>query len=179
MGILKLEDLPQYNYDDYKNWEGSWELIYGVAYSMAPAPSIEHQKVSNKIAYQLELLLQNCQFCQALLPVDWKISDDTVIQPDNLVICHQPLNGNFITQAPKIIFEILSKSTYKKDLTLKYEIYEREGVNYYIIVNPNDKIAKVYYLENGKYIKVGDFVNEIMNFDLIKCKLDFDFSKIW
>ena len=46
-------DPPHYTYDDYKLWEGRWELIGGTAYAMSPAPSIAHQAVSNKIAWQL------------------------------------------------------------------------------------------------------------------------------
>ena len=51
MGVLKLEDLPHYTYDDYKNWEGNnWELIYGQAYSKKPNPVIKHQSVSANIS---------------------------------------------------------------------------------------------------------------------------------
>ncbi|NPA51584.1 MAG: Uma2 family endonuclease, partial [Aquificae bacterium] len=50
--------LPHYTYEDYKNWEGRWELIDGVPYAMSPAPAPKHQIVSNKIATQLEINLQ-------------------------------------------------------------------------------------------------------------------------
>jgi len=29
---LRLQDLPHYTYDDYKIWEGRWELIGGMAF---------------------------------------------------------------------------------------------------------------------------------------------------
>ena len=181
MGALRLEDLPTYTYEDYINWEDSWEIIYGVAYAMSPAPMIKHQSISNKIAWQLQELLRNCKNCQALLPVDWKISKDTIVQPDNSVICHKPKNEAYITKAPKIIFEILSPSTAKKDKELKFNLYESEGVAYYIIVDPNESMAKVYKLKDGKYIKVTDALDETVEFKLDECgkKLEFDFSKIW
>jgi len=124
MGVLKEEDLPQYTYEDYKLWEGDWELIYGVPYAMSPAPMIKHQKISNNIARYLSEALEECKTCQALLPVDWKIDNHTVVEPDNLVICHEPQNEAYITKAPKVIFEILSKSTAHKDKNLKYSLYE-------------------------------------------------------
>jgi len=182
MGILKLEDLPHYTYDDYKNWEGNdWEIIYGQAYCMSPAPMLKHQSVSSKIARYLEEALENCKICQALLPVDWKIADDTVVQPDNSVICHEPQNEAYITKAPKIIFEILSKSTVKKDTGLKFNLYESEGVCYYIIVDIKEKIAKVYELKEGKYIKVCDASDEIITLNIKECNntINFDFAKIW
>ncbi len=132
MGAIRLDEIPHYTYDDYKLWDGEWEVIYGVAYAMSPSPMIEHQRISSKIARYLEELFQECEVCRSLLPVDWKISEDTVVQPDNLVICHKPTNKAYLTKAPKIIFEILSKSTASKDKNLKYKLYEEEGVNYYI-----------------------------------------------
>lgn len=187
MGALKIEDLPRYTYDDYVTWEGDWELIEGFAIAkngplgMAPAPMIKHQRISNKIARVLDIAFENCQKCQALLPIDWKISEDTIVQPDNCIICHKPSNEAYITKAPKIIFEILSKSTAKKDTTVKFDLYEQEGVNYYIIVDPENKVAKAYELKDGKYIKICDATDETVKFNIKECNniLEFDFSKIW
>jgi len=181
MGALKIEDIPYYTYDDYVIWEGKWELIYGTAYAMSPAPMIKHQTISNKIARQLDEIFENCKKCKTLLPVDWKISEDTIVQPDNLVICEEETNKSYITKAPKIIFEVLSKSTAKKDEGLKFNLYETEGVNYYIIVNPNDNVAKAYALKEGRYIKIGDFTNGkiILTLKEREEAMEFDFSKIW
>ena len=178
MGALKIEDLPSYTYDDYKNWEDSWELIYGIAYAMSPAPLIKHQHISSKISWELQNIFKNCKKCQVLMPIDWKISDETIVQPDNSVICHKPTHEAYITKAPDIIFEILSKSTAKKDKGLKFNLYEQEGVSYYIIVDPDEEIAKVYKLNGLEYEKVGDFSDEKFMFET-KCKIEFDFSKIW
>ena len=179
MSAIKKEYLPHYTYEEYKKWEGSWELIYGVPYAMSPAPMIRHQAVSNKIARYLDIALEECESCQALLPVDWKIDDSTIVQPDNLVICHKPLHEAYITKAPRIIFEILSKSTVMVDKNLKYELYEKEGVDYYIIVDPKETIAKIYKLKEGRYIKICDAHEEHIDFDLGACALSFDFGKIW
>jgi len=182
MGAIRLDDLPHYTYDDYLQWDGAWEIIYGVAYAMSPAPMIEHQTISNNIAWQLKESFDNCKACKTLLPVDWKIAEDTIVQPDNLVICHEPTNKKYLTKAPKIIFEILSPSTASKDKNLKFKLYESEGVKYYIIVNPDDKVAKVYVLKDGKYIKVCDASDEVVTFEVSECqeeKIPFDFSKIW
>jgi Uma2 family endonuclease len=171
-------DPPHYTYDDYKLWEGRWELIQGTAYAMSPAPSIAHQAVSSKIARQLDEALDHCPECRALLPVDWRISDDTVVQPDNLVICH-PVEGAYITRAPELIFEILSKSTAAKDQHAKFTIYETEGVRYYVTVNVDDRICKVFHLHEGRYIKLADVSDETVDFDLGKCRIAFNFGLIW
>jgi len=86
-GILRA--FPHYTYEDYRQWEGRWELIQGVPYAMAPMPRPKHQLLSNRIARLLEEALEEagCPGCVALLPVDWKIAEDTVVQPDNLGFC--------------------------------------------------------------------------------------------
>ncbi len=179
MGARKLEYLPHYTYDDYVRFEGQWELIGGIPYNMAPAPMKQHQRISHRIASVLDAMLEDCERCYALLPVDYKIDESTIVQPDNLVVCDEPLEGAYITKAPLVIFEVLSKATALKDQHLKFELYEREGVRYYVIVDPLEKSAKLYRLYEGRYIKEGDFSLESYTFDLAICKAVFDFSKIW
>ena len=171
--------LPHYVYDDYCLWEGRWELINGIAYAMTPAPAIRHQLISQSIASQLQEVLKDCKQCRALLPVDWKVNEDTVLQPDNLVICHEPSDA-YLSRAPMLIFEIVSKNSFLRDTELKFAIYEKEGVKYYCIVFPDDNIVKIYGLCNGKYIKVGDVSDESVSFELTDtCHFTFDFGKIW
>ena len=180
MGLLKLEYLPRYTYQDYTCWEGNWELIEGIPCAMSPAPMIYHQNISGEISTLLREAFINCQYCKELFAVDWKIDDETVVCPDNLVICHNETNEKYLTKAPKIIFEILSKSTAKKDKTIKFELYQQEGVEYYVIVDGSEKVAKIYELKDGKYIKMLNATDEVVEFDITNCgKVLFNFKKIW
>ena len=179
MSTLNLEDLPHYTYDDYVLWEGRWELIYGVAHAMSPSPSIEHQSISQHIASQLERALENCPECHALLPVDWKIDEETTVQLDNLVVCGELEKTAYQSKATTLIFEILSKSMAHKDRTTKYKLYQQEGVRHYVIVNPIESLVKVYRLQDGRYVKVLDVGKDIVEFDLRKCSISFKFAKIW
>ncbi|MGB9670009.1 MAG: Uma2 family endonuclease [Halothiobacillaceae bacterium] len=108
-----------------------------------PPPPSTHQAVRHKIAWVLQEQLRGCKAYQALLPVDWRISEDTILQPDNLVIC-PPAEGAYLTRAPVLIFEVLCKSTALKDQNTKYEIYQHEGVKYYVLVAPEDRTAKIF-----------------------------------
>ena len=178
MSRLRIEELPCYTYDDYVQWEGKWELIHGIPYAMSPAPTIQHQAISHKVDVALAKSLEQCEHCQALLPVDWKIDNSTTVQPDNLVVCDKP-EGQYLTKAPALIMEILSKSTASKDQNTKFRLYQEEGVKHYIIIDPKEQVAKVYQLQEGKFIKVMDATNESCNFDLGKCQITFDFATIW
>ncbi len=176
---LRKEDLPHYTYADYARWEGRWELIDGVAYAMSPSPSFEHQRLSHLLAGLLEEALEDCPHCQAVLDFDWKIDDSTVVCPDNLVICHEPENQNYLTRAPALIFEILSPSTAAKDEGVKFRLYEAEGVSWYVVVNPVEQVLKLYRLHDGRYIKQADLARETFEFDVGPCRITLDFARLW
>jgi Uma2 family endonuclease len=178
MEPVKSEYIPRYTYEDYVQWEGDWELINGVPYAMVPAPVINHQIAFVNIIHHLAELLKNCKKCTVLAEVDWKIAEDTVVRPDNLVVCGE-VSGAYLTKAPVLIFEILSPTTSYKDRTIKYELYEREGVKYYVLVDIDAKVAEVFELKNKKYAKIADVQTDVIKFDLGPCSIDFDFGKIW
>ncbi len=177
MPQIKPEDLPHYVYEDYERWEGRWELVYGIPYAMSPSPIFNHQKVSYKIARHLDDLLENCEKCEEVIAVDWIIAEDTVVCPDIMVICDK-VEGKYPTKPPVMIFEILSPSTSRKDRNLKYELYESQGVKYYIIVDLDNTQADIYELKDH-YEKTIQAYNNEVHFDLTKCQIDFDFSTIW
>lgn len=182
MGLPKLEHLPHYTYEDYKIWEGNWELINGIPYAMSPAPSIYHQRINRKLINAISESLKSCNTCEAFMPIDWKINEDTVVQPDVSVICNLNEEGKFITQAPKIIFEILSPSTAKKDQNIKFDLYESNGVKYYVIVNPLKKVVEIFELTNGKYQKIKETSEEAFSFDLqneAECSFSLNFKETW
>jgi Uma2 family endonuclease len=175
--MSNLAYIETYTKDDFMQWEGDWELIYGMPYAMAPAPMFGHQYTNMKISRQLDESLDDCPACYALFETDVEFSDDTILRPDSMVVCYEPEER--LNKAPEIVFEIISRSSAKRDEQLKFEVYQNEGVKYYILVYPNGKKAKVYSLHEGKYIKVGDFSDEKYIFELKECSINFDFDFIW
>ena len=179
MGALRLEDLPHYTYDEYKEWEGRWELIYGVPYAMSPSPVFKHQDISANISSQLKEKLNNCGKCKSVLATDWIVSNETTVCPDNSVVCDMNENDSFITKTPAIIFEVLSPSTKKKDRTTKYELFQEQGVKYYVLVEPAGSFSEVYELIDGRYKLQGEFKIDSFKFDVSDCNIDFDFQQIF
>lgn len=59
---------------------------------------------------------------------------------------------------PDLLVEAISPHTKKKDIRLKYEVYEEVGVKEYWVVYPLEKVMDIYLLENGKYVKKGTFM---------------------
>lgn len=155
--------LPQeeqrYTYADYCSWDDGkrWELIKGVPYAMSPAPLWEHQGISSNLHSQLASFLKD-KPCKAFhAPFDVRLNadsgDDTVVQPDLVVICDRSiLGGTGCIGTPDMVVEILSPSTARQDRLVKLQLYQSSGIREYWIVDPDSKTVSVHILENGKYI---------------------------
>ena len=52
---------------------------------------------------------------------------------------------------PDLVVEVLSKGTEKRDRGIKYQDYEKHGVQEYWIIDPNSEMVEQYYLAKGKY----------------------------
>jgi len=170
--------IEYYTYEDYKQWEGDWELIDGIPMAMAPAPMRKHQSIASKLISHLDRQLEDCSRCEVLGEVDYKIDEYTILRPDIVLTCDET-NDTYLTKAPEIVIEIISKSTAKRDEKYKFDIYEAEKVKYYILVYPDDLKAKVYHLDGKKYDKQGDFTLENYEFKDTLCDLSLDFKKVF
>lgn len=167
-----------YTYDDYVKWDGDWELIDGFPYAMAPAPMRKHQSLASEIIYNLKDQLVDCTKCEVLGEVDYKISEDTILRPDIVLTCDET-NEMHLVKVPEIVVEIVSRSSAKRDEGYKFEIYEAEKVKYYILVYPDDLVAKLYKLNDAKYEKEGSFTTESYEFKGLTCDVSLDFSKVF
>ncbi len=149
----KVKHIPQYNYEDYKSWKGNWELIDGIPFAMSPSAKVPHQHIQGELIFQIKSIFKEtgCKNnCFVYSDIDWIINDNNVVRPDLLIVCGI-VNPDFIRSTPILIIEILSKSTAYNDRIVKKEIYEAQGVKYYLIANPEDKTVEVYQLTDGKY----------------------------
>jgi len=170
---------PYYTYEDYCQWEGKWELIEGMPYAMSPSPIPAHQRVNSTLIFEFELALKkSCKKCKLYLPIDWKITEDTIVQPDLLIVCDK-IEKKFLDFPPALVVEILSPSTSSKDRNEKMEIYQLQKVKYYLIIDPQFKKVEVYQLINDTYQPVAvnpDFYTFSLEED---CNTDVNLSDIW
>lgn len=150
---LTINDLPRYTYQDYEKWEGDWELIKGFPYSMAPAPTWQHQSFGGRFVTKFisafEKANNQCG-CEVLYECDWIVNEDTVVRPDVMIVC-EPIEGKYPTKPPSLILEILSPATILKDRNTKYNLYQAYGVKYYIIANPGKNELEIFLLEGNQY----------------------------
>ncbi len=175
MTTVRREELPHYGWEDYRRWQGDWELIGGIPYAMTPSPAKRHQVLALAIGSQLLDRLEDCPDCEVLLDTDWKVASDTVVRPDVAVVCDDD-NPARITRTPEIVFEIVSPATAVRDEHLKLRLYEAEGVSWYVLVYPDDRRARIFRWSEGRLRKVADNAGEPFAFDGVRCPVTLDFG---
>ncbi len=168
----------RYTYEDYKQWEGDWELIAGQAVAMAPSPFGPHQAIVSRIVSDLDRSLSECQKeCFVYTELDYIVDEETVLRPDVLVSCQKI--KDFARKAPEFIVEVLSPSTAIKDKNIKFSIYEAERVPYYMMVDYKIQKVKLYKLIDGKYQKIAEEIDGVMRVDFKGCELVFHIDRWW
>jgi Uma2 family endonuclease len=157
-----------YTVTDYLSWQGDerYELIDGEAYLMAPAPVVEHQRITGNLYFGLRLCLKDIRrgnmdcACEVFdSPIDVLLAPDTVVQPDVVLVCDPAklANGKHVDGAPDLAVEVLSPSTGRMDRLLKRDLYERCGVQHYWLADPVTLTLEWYRLEAGAYGKPAVF----------------------
>jgi Uma2 family endonuclease len=174
--------LPHYTYEDWKEWKDRWELIEGVPYAMSPAPTPRHQWISSNIKGELRNAIKSstCKKCKVYDFIDIKVSEDTILQPDAVVVCKE-MSKSFLDFPASIVVEILSPATALKDRNNKFIIYEAQKIPYYIIVDTEKNEIEIYQLnKNGKYEAEKFSSSEPYNFVLdADCSISLILNNIW
>jgi Uma2 family endonuclease len=154
----------RFTYGQYYQWDDGerWELIDGVPYNMTPAPVRRHQGILIRVSSRIETFLRGKPCKAYFAPFDVRLPDfaeqndsdvPTVVQPDLVVICDDSkLDDRGCRGAPDLVLEILSPSTSRKDVGVKFRLYERHGVREYWIIHPADESLMIFTRgEEGKY----------------------------
>ena len=129
------------------------EYIDGRIYFLAGG-SRKHRHIKNKIAKLLNKYFDDDR-CEvevedALHYIDEKLKKKTWVYPDIMVVCDF---NNFVGEdyfgKPKLIIEVLSKSTGYVDENDKKELYKRLGIEEYLIVDQYKNKISVCHLQSN------------------------------
>jgi len=163
--INQLDLSRHYSIADYLSWqfEEMVELIRGKVVRMAPAPNSDHAEISGNLFLQTGFHSKKkaCKIFHAPFDVylfppgsAYPELENTVVQPDICVICDSPkIQTRGCEGAPDWVIEILSPATAQKDLTEKYDLYEKARVQEYWVVYPAEKAVHTFVLgDEGQYI---------------------------
>jgi Uma2 family endonuclease len=159
---LEYDNERTFTYKDYREWElkpgERFELIDGIAYAMA-APNTEHQLIVSILNAEFYNFLKGKR-CKAIpAPFDVRLfyeedeSDDTVVQPDLVVVCDpKKLGKEGCHGAPDLVIEILSPSNTAVEMHRKLALYRKAAVKEYWVIDPEEKFVEIYRLEGNRYV---------------------------
>ena len=134
------------------------EIIDGKIYMMA-TPSDKHIRIQLNLCYIFNNYFnQSKRRCTAVFAKDLYINDKNWLVPDTLVYCKSN-NEKKKKNIPLIVVEVLSDSTWKKDITVKMKKYAELEIEQYWIIDPDTQRLTIYKLENGKYEEPGALYN--------------------
>ena len=174
-----------------------YELIDGLVY-MAPSPSRKHQTISGFLTEVLRRCLKGhkCQlftapfdvFPEETLKIKKKKKDDdteyeenygSIVQPDLFVVCDKSkLKENGCHGAPDFIIEISSPSSMDLDYNIKLNLYAKNRVKEYWVINPASEKILVYKIaDSGKVEDVKDYsFTDIVSISCLN-NIEIDFSE--
>ena len=188
---LPLRDSRHHSYGEYLSWpeDVRYELIDGEAYLMAPAPSVDHQRLVGDLFRQIADALDGHRCEVFVAPFDVRLprgdeadeAVDTVVQPDLTVVCDpEKIDRRGCRGAPDWVVEVLSPDSTRRDRLQKRNLYAEFGVEWFIIVDPVSQVVEVFHLNDAREYVVRPGASG--NADLvIGCfpDLSIDLSKVW
>ncbi len=124
------------------------ELIDGELF-VTPSPIIRHQRVALRLSTALanHLAAHPDQGEVFAAPLDVVMTPHNVVEPDLFVVLGNQrdiLTEKHVHGVPGIVIEVLSPGTRKRDLTIKRQLFDRQGVREYWIVDPDRNSVSVY-----------------------------------
>lgn len=182
-----LNNNGRYTYKDYLKMPNEpgvkLEILEGFLVK-EPAPNIIHQSIVGKLYLILNEYFETYdpEGYVFLSPLDVTLGDISVVQPDLIFISgekNELIEKNRIDGPPTIAVEVISPSSRRKDRLQKLQIYQREGVEHYFIVSPEDKTLECYQLRDGNYVLVAAGMDGDMVRHPIYAGLDISLLPLW
>lgn len=152
----------KYTSDEYlsanKDTDERCELIDGDIVSLA-SPSVAHQRITGDVFAQLYSYIHaNNGKCEPFFaPLDVRLDDFNVVQPDVFVVCDSSkVNGRICNGVPDFVAEVTS-SNYRQDYVNKLFLYRNSGVREYWIIDTNNREILVYFFEKSDFPSIYNF----------------------
>ena len=148
-------------YEDYRNTpdDQRYELLDG-ALVVLPTPNIAHQRVLGDLSFALHDFVREKRVGEVFLRVAVVFADTNVVEPDITFVSASRMDiveSDNIRGAPDLVVEIISPSNPERDVVRKRDIYARNGVGEYWIVDPEARSIRVMTLEGSTYSIIGEY----------------------
>lgn len=153
--MADLQLRPRKTVEDFmKLPEGTLaELIDGEIF-MTPGPRVPHQRVVINLVLELGPYVRSHGLGEILAsPLDVHLPSGDIVEPDLIFVrrANDSIIQDWVRGAPDLLVEVLSPSHPERDLIVKRDLYARNGVGEYWIVDPSDHTVQIWRLVKGRY----------------------------
>ena len=143
----------------------SYEIIGGEKF-MSPAANPFHGSIIDELHTTLNNYMRRNKCGRAFTDnIDVHFPDGNIFKPDLVIVKAENASiidwKKGILGVPDMVVEVLSKSTMRRDITIKKDVYEKNGVKEYWIIDPWKESISVYHLRDGKF----EFDDEYVYYD--------------
>ncbi len=154
-----LDAKKTFTYEDYlalpEEAGHRFEVLNGTLVRK-PSPSVTHQRVSRRLQRLLEDYFLQADPDGEIFdaPLDVTMGQRTVVQPDLFLVSGKQqriIKENRIDGAPELIVEVLSPSHPRKDRLEKMQVYQKNGVEHYWLVDPHERTMECLALAGDVY----------------------------
>ncbi|WP_271204997.1 Uma2 family endonuclease [Methylopila jiangsuensis] len=148
---MSLDDFEELLAD--KPAHEKWELIGGRVVRMMVGARWEHARIVQNIARHLGNALDaagsRCQvFAETFFVKQTEMEAATL--PDVMVVCGDLAPGATSTDAPVVIFEVMSAGSEARDRLEKWHVYQKlPSLRHYVLVARDHPALEVFDRENG------------------------------
>lgn len=123
---------------------------------MTPSPIVLHQTTARRIVKFVGGYIDDHGLGEYwFAPLGVRLGEHDIPEPDFLFVAKEHLAERVRREAihgpPDLVVEILSESSFRRDLLKKRRIYARSGIPEYWIVDPEDRSVTVLSLDGDSY----------------------------
>lgn len=138
------------------NEDTHWELRYGELIKHSPQ-RIYHSRLSTELTIKLYNFVIQKEIGEIhTAPTAIKFTQDLIYEPDIFFLTTEQADGLelddvYFVGVPKLVVEIVSSSSRRRDTQIKFADYEHFGVEEYWVLDPLKKEYRFYHLEGEYY----------------------------
>ena len=125
---------------------------------MSPTANINHHRIIANLMFTIGVYASTYKLGYVFADnMDVHFPDGSLFRPDFSFV--SAANGKIVTDnanrtlhgVPDMVVEVFSRATMRRDLGIKKDLYERNGVKEYWMIDPWRESVEVYLLRDGKY----------------------------
>ena len=142
-----------------------YEIINGKKF-MSPTPNIKHGSIISNLAWILGGYIRKNKLGFFFTDnMDVHLPDGNLFRPDFTVVCAENADivtkniGGTIHGVPDMVVEVFSKTTRNRDVGIKKDAYESNGVREYWTIDPWSNTIFTYILRDGKFELGGEYIH--------------------